>query len=61
MGGVATVNTHVVPSTALGNIGAPLKNTSVFVAAQQEQFSILPHGALGELCFGGDQIVRLLF
>lgn len=41
----------------ISNIGRPLPNTSVFVLAEGERFSLVPRGAVGELCFGGDQVV----
>ncbi|EFE39833.1 nonribosomal siderophore peptide synthase SidC [Trichophyton verrucosum HKI 0517] len=36
--------------------GRPLPNTSAFVLAEGERFSLVPRGAIGELCFGGDQV-----
>lgn len=39
------------------NIGPPLKNTSVFLVSEHDGFSLTPRGAVGELCFGGDQVV----
>jgi hypothetical protein len=35
----------------------PLKNTSAMVIADKDGFNLLPRGAVGLLCFGGDQVV----
>lgn len=39
------------------NIGPPLKNTSAFLISDHDEFCLTPRGAVGELCFGGDQVV----
>ncbi len=57
---ICTVKPRVEARDAINNIGPPLKNTSAFVASDAENFTILPRGALGEFCFGGDQVVGLL-
>ena len=41
---------------SLGNIGKPLRNTSVFVVSPGSEFTVLPAGAVGELIFGGEQV-----
>ncbi|KAJ6015024.1 hypothetical protein N7540_009615 [Penicillium herquei] len=60
LAGVCTVNPHVESSTSLTNIGKPLENTSVLILSDHENFTPLPRGAVGELCFGGDQVARIL-
>ena len=40
------------------NIGTILPNTSVFILAQHDGFELIPRGGVGELCFGGSQVVR---
>lgn len=57
---VCAICPNVKASTSLQNIGKPLRNTSAMVVANQESFALLPRGAIGELCFGGDQIGRFL-
>jgi amino acid adenylation domain-containing protein len=57
---VCAIYTNVKKSTSLRNIGKPLKNTSAMIAADQELFTLLPRGAIGELWFGGDQVGRSL-
>ncbi|KAJ5707230.1 hypothetical protein N7488_007031 [Penicillium malachiteum] len=60
LAGICTVNPYVESSTSLTNIGKPLENTSVFILSDQDKFTLLPRGAVGELCFGGDQVARIL-
>lgn len=48
---------NVTASDNLRNIGKPFKNTSAFVISGGPGFSLLPRGAVGEFCFGGDQVV----
>lgn len=55
--GVCTILPNVKTSTSFANIGMPLKNTSAMIVANKNALSLLPRGALGELCFGGDQVV----
>ncbi|KAI9724316.1 MAG: NRPS [Candelaria pacifica] len=55
---ICTVKPRVQSVDAINNIGPPLKNTSAFVASDAEEFIILPRGAFGEFCFGGDQVCR---
>jgi non-ribosomal peptide synthetase component F len=57
---VCAIYPNVKKSTSLRNIGKPLKNTSAMIAADQELFTLLPRGAIGELWFGGDQVGRSL-
>jgi non-ribosomal peptide synthetase component F len=38
----------------------PLKNTSVMIVADGDSLGLLPRGAIGELCFGADQVGRCL-
>ncbi|KAJ6123272.1 hypothetical protein N7512_005737 [Penicillium capsulatum] len=51
----------VESSSSLTSIGRPLGSTSVMVMTGQEDLSPLPQGALGELCFGGNQMGRTVF
>ncbi|KAJ5730217.1 uncharacterized protein N7483_004725 [Penicillium malachiteum] len=60
LAGVCTVNPYVESSTSLTKIGKPLENTSVLILSDQDEFTLLPRGAAGELCFGGDQVARIL-
>ncbi|KAJ5733387.1 hypothetical protein N7493_002173 [Penicillium malachiteum] len=60
LAGVCTINPFVESSTSLTNIGKPLENTSVLILSDQEKYTLLPRGAVGELCFGGDQVARIL-
>ncbi|CRG90441.1 Hydroxamate-type ferrichrome siderophore peptide synthetase [Talaromyces islandicus] len=53
---ICTVQPNVTASDNLRNIGKPFKNTSVFVVSGGSEFSLLPRGAVGEFCFGGDQV-----
>lgn len=54
---ICTIRPAVTSSTHHANIGMPLKNTSVMVVADRSVFTPVLRGAIGELCFGGDQIV----
>ena len=53
---ICSVNINMSPDDVLGNIGPPLRNTSVFVLSPNSDFEILPSGAFGELAFGGEQV-----
>lgn len=44
-------------STPPTSIGRPLGGTSVMIMTGQKDLRLLPRGALGELCFGGNQMV----
>ncbi|KAJ5170685.1 uncharacterized protein N7500_003468 [Penicillium coprophilum] len=57
---VCTIYPNMQTSTYVRNIGRPLKNTSAMILAEGDPVAILPHGAIGELCFGGDQVGRCL-
>ncbi|KAJ5295213.1 hypothetical protein PENANT_c048G05147 [Penicillium antarcticum] len=57
---ICAIYPNVKASTSLQNIGKPLRNTSAMVVADQESFTLLPRGAVGELCFGGEQVGRSL-
>ncbi|KAJ4355224.1 hypothetical protein N0V95_003119 [Ascochyta clinopodiicola] len=54
---ICTVRPSVTPIDLINNIGAPFSNTSAFVLDPNSNM-ILPRGALGELCFGGEQVFR---
>ncbi|EFQ97796.1 surfactin synthetase subunit 3 [Nannizzia gypsea CBS 118893] len=53
---ICTVRPNMCESHFISNIGKPFVNTSAFVLAEGEGFSPVPRGAVGELCFGGDQV-----
>lgn len=55
---ICTVNPAVQPGHVINNIGPAFENTSAFVLARSSGFHPLPIGALGELCFGGQQVFR---
>ncbi|KAJ4376425.1 hypothetical protein N0V83_001709 [Neocucurbitaria cava] len=54
---ICTIKMSVSPSDLINNIGPPFSNTSAFVL-DPENDTILPRGAVGELCFGGEQVFR---
>ncbi|KGO64994.1 AMP-dependent synthetase/ligase [Penicillium italicum] len=55
-----TLCPNMQASTYVRNIGRPLKNTSAMIVADGDSPGLLPRGAIGELCFGGDQVGRCL-
>lgn len=55
-----TLCPNMQASTYVRNIGRPLKNTSAMIVEDGDSLGLLPRGAIGELCFGGDQIGRCL-
>ncbi|KAL1311274.1 hypothetical protein AAFC00_001462 [Neodothiora populina] len=55
---ILSVNPKVRECHPLNNVGQPFENSSAFVLSQDSGFSPLPTGALGELCFGGQQVFR---
>ncbi|KAJ5365051.1 AMP-dependent synthetase/ligase [Penicillium concentricum] len=57
---ICTIYPNTQASTYVRNIGRPLKNTSAMVVADGDSLVLLPRGAIGELCFGGDQVGRCL-
>jgi acyl-CoA synthetase (AMP-forming)/AMP-acid ligase II len=54
---ICTVRPSVSPLDLINNIGRPFDNTSAFVLDPHGD-TILPRGAVGELCFGGYQVFR---
>ncbi|RAR05078.1 nonribosomal peptide synthetase 2 [Stemphylium lycopersici] len=54
---ICTVRSAVTPDDLINNIGAPFSNTSALVLDPETE-TILPRGAVGELCFGGAQVFR---
>ena len=54
---ICTVRPSVSTTDLINNIGAPFANTSAFVLDPNSD-AILPRGAIGELCFGGEQVFR---
>ncbi|KAJ5605924.1 AMP-dependent synthetase/ligase [Penicillium lagena] len=55
-----TICPKIEPSTLVSNIGRPLKTTSVMVVADRKTLTLLPRGAVGELCIGGEQVGQRL-
>ncbi|KAJ5815263.1 AMP-dependent synthetase/ligase [Penicillium riverlandense] len=55
-----TLCPEVEPSTLVLNVGRPLRNTSAMVVADRKTFTLLPRGAVGELCIGGEQVGQRL-
>ncbi|KLJ10032.1 hypothetical protein EMPG_14550 [Blastomyces silverae] len=53
---ICTIRPNLQPTDFINNIGPPFKNTSAFVISGEQDFSLLPRGAVGEFCFGGDQV-----
>ncbi|OAX83260.1 hypothetical protein ACJ72_02381 [Emergomyces africanus] len=53
---ICTVRPNLKPTDFINNIGRPFKNTSAFVISGEDGFKLLPRGAVGEFCFGGDQV-----
>ncbi|KAF3051041.1 nrps [Didymella keratinophila] len=54
---ICTVRPSVTSTDLINNIGPPFDNTSAFVLDPNSDM-ILPRGAVGELCFGGEQVFR---
>ncbi|KAF2997647.1 nrps [Curvularia kusanoi] len=54
---ICTVRSSVTMDDMINNIGPPFENTSAFVL-DPDSTTILPRGAVGELCFGGEQVFR---
>ncbi|KAG9207043.1 hypothetical protein G6514_000334 [Epicoccum nigrum] len=54
---ICTVRPSVTMSDLINNIGPPFDNTSAFLLDPDSDI-ILPRGAVGELCFGGEQVFR---
>lgn len=55
---ICTVKQLVVASDNINNIGPPLPNTSAFVLQGPSNLALAVKGAVGEFCFGGDQVFR---
>ena len=55
--GLCTTPVKIDTSSVSTIIGQPLKNTSAVIIADKAGFNLLPLGAVGLLCFGGDQLV----
>lgn len=54
---ICTVRPRVASSDAINNVGWVLRNTSAFVV-DPSTTDLKLRGAIGELCFGGDQVCR---
>lgn len=57
MAGLFIAPVKIETSSAITSLGLPLKNTSAMVIVDKDGFNLLPRGAVGLLCFGGDQVV----
>lgn len=55
--GLCTIPVKIDTSSVSTIIGQPLKKTSAVIIADKAGFNLLPRGAVGLLCFGGDQLV----
>ncbi|KAF2153761.1 peptide synthetase [Myriangium duriaei CBS 260.36] len=55
---ICSVRPAVARDDTLNNIGPSFANTSTFVLSASRGFDPVPRGALGELCFGGQQVFR---
>ncbi|PGH14806.1 hypothetical protein AJ79_02822 [Helicocarpus griseus UAMH5409] len=53
---ICTVRPNIKATDFINNIGRPFKNTSAFVVSEDDDFRLVPRGAVGEFCFGGDQV-----
>ncbi|KAG8626450.1 hypothetical protein KVT40_005395 [Elsinoe batatas] len=53
---ICSVNKAMTADDSINNIGESFSNTSTFVLPTNGDFAPLPRGALGELCFGGQQV-----
>ncbi|KAJ5777126.1 hypothetical protein N7520_000372 [Penicillium odoratum] len=58
LSGFCTLYSNFESSNSLENIGTPLKNTSVMIVSESPSMKMVPRGAVGELCFGGEQVGR---
>lgn len=54
---ICTMRPYVTAEDLINNIGPPFSNTSAFVLNPGKD-SMVPRGAIGELCFGGSQVFR---
>ena len=57
MTNICTMNAAMTQQEHVNNLGPTLDNTSVFIMAPHDGFEIIPRGGVGELCFGGSQVV----
>lgn len=57
---ICTIKPNIRHTDHMNNIGKPLENMSAFVASDSPVFSLVPKGGVGELCFGGEQVVSCL-
>jgi len=54
---ICTMNAAMTQQEHVNNLGLTLQNTSAFILALHDGFELVPRGGLGELCFGGSQVV----
>ncbi|KZZ97924.1 nonribosomal peptide synthetase [Ascosphaera apis ARSEF 7405] len=55
---IVTLKENIGSDDRPNDIGTPLDTTSVFIVAEGADFSLVPRGGIGELCFGGDQVAQ---
>ena len=53
---ICTVKPHMTSEFSSAFIGLPFRNTSAFVVESDSFFGLMPKGAIGEICIGGDQV-----
>ncbi|KAJ5310521.1 uncharacterized protein N7443_002982 [Penicillium atrosanguineum] len=58
--GICTIYPNFPSSTSPGNTEMPIKKTFAMVVTDQTATGLLPRGAYGEICFGGDQMANVL-
>jgi amino acid adenylation domain-containing protein len=58
--GICTICTTPNPATCSESRQRPERKTFAMVVTDQNATSLLPRGAYGEICFGGDKVVRPL-
>ena len=54
---ICIVNSNMERKQNINNLGLPLSNTSTFILELHDGFELIPRGGVGELCFGGSQVV----
>lgn len=56
--GVVALCADIDNTTASTSVALPMRNMHAMITTDKTAVTLLPRGALGELCFAGDQIVR---
>lgn len=57
---ICTMNAAMTQKEHMNNLGLTLQNTSAFILALHDDFELVPRGGVGELCFGGSQVVTCI-